>query len=79
MWRWAQRDLKSFPPRQQQQDFNKAVLRPDVQVEKDPTGCPVGNRSEQSKTGGQKADKEALRVLPERTDRGSGIGEGNFV
>ena len=55
------------------------MSRPDDQVEKGPSGCPVGSRSEQSKTGGQKADEEALGVLPERTDWGSGIREGNFI
>ena len=72
MWRWAQRDLKGSLPRQQQQGFNKVVPRPDVQVENGSSGSPVGNRSQQSKTRGQKADEEALSVLPERTDWAAG-------
>lgn len=67
--RWAQRDLKRCLPRQQQQGFNKAVPRPDVQVENGPSGGPVGNRSQQSKTGDL---EEALSVLPERTDWAAG-------
>ena len=46
--------------------------RPDIQVENGSSGSPVGSRSQQNKTGGQKADEEALSVLPERTDWAAG-------